>query len=340
MMKRALVVLAACSKASAPAPQADPPPAAKPIASGPHGKVLTQNFHSDALGVDKAYVVYLPADYDAKPTTRWPVFFYLHGLGGSEHDWIKGGHLDQVADQLALGAIVVMPDGDDGFYTDSAAQPDYDACMRDGTGLFPFAARNPAETCVRHANYETYVVKDLIAEVDARFRTIGKREGRAIAGLSMGGFGALELAMRHPDLFAAAASHSGVDALLYNGPHPYVVGKVQLVTDPKTWGAAVENIGKWVRPIFGPDLAAWKDHDPVLLAAKLQPGQLALYLDCGTEDGFALEDEASYLHDTLAAQHIDHVFFLGPGGHDFGFWGPRLPESLKFLRDHAAKPQS
>ncbi|HTR54116.1 MAG TPA: alpha/beta hydrolase family protein [Kofleriaceae bacterium] len=340
-MKRLIVLLAACSKPSAPAPQAEPPtPAAKPVAGGPHGKVVTQRFHSDALGVDKAYVAYLPADYDAKPTTRWPVFYYLHGLTGSEVDWTHGGHLDQVADQLALGAIVVMPDGDDNFYIDGVAQPDYDACMRDGSGLFAFAARKPAETCVRHANYETYIVHDLIAEVDARFRTIGKREGRAIAGLSMGGFGALELAMRHRELFAAAASHSGVDALLYAGPHPYVAGKVSLVTDPKAWGAAVENIGKWVRPIFGPDLQNWKDHDPAQLASTLQPGQLALYLDCGTEDGFALEDQASYLHDILTERHIDHAFFLGPGGHNFGFWGPRLPESLKFLRDHTAKPQS
>jgi len=334
----ALLVLLACSNKTAP--QVDPAPVAKPVApAAAHGQVQTQHFHSEALGVDKAYVVYLPADYDARPSAHWPVFYYLHGLGGSEKDWVKGGHLDQVADELALGAIVVMPDGDDGFYTDGVAQPDYDACMRDGTGLFAFAARKPADTCVRHASYETYIAHDLVAEVDSHFRTIARREGRAIAGLSMGGYGALVLSMRHRDVFAAAASHSGVDALLYDGPHPYVAGKVQLVTDPKTWGNAVEDIGKWVRPIFGADLDNWKQHDPSVLAAQLLPGQLALYLDCGTEDGFALNDQASYLHDILGAHQIDHAFFLGPGGHNFGFWGPRLPESLKFLRDHTAKPQ-
>jgi S-formylglutathione hydrolase FrmB len=154
----------------------------------------------------------------------------------------------------------------------------------------------------------------------------------------MGGFGALELSMRHQDLFAAAASHSGVDALMYVGPHPYAAGKVELVTDPKIWGVAVEDIGKWVRPLFGPDLANWLAHDPAALVAKLEPGKLALYIDCGSQDRFLLNDEAAYLHDLLLAKKIDHEFFLGPGDHDFNFWAPRLPKSLAFLRAHTAKP--
>src|SRR5262249_54084961 len=163
-----------------------------------------------------------------------------------------------------------------------------------------------------------YIVKDLIAEVDSKFRTIAKREGRAIAGLSMGGFGALELSMRHLDLFAAAASHSGVDAMLYAGPFPYVKGKVELLKDPKQWGAGA--IGIWVRGIFGDKIAVWREHDPASLVDKLQPGQLALYLDCGTEDGFMLHNGAAYLHDLLLERKIDHEFFLGPGQHDFDFW--------------------
>jgi S-formylglutathione hydrolase FrmB len=337
----AIAALAACSKQREPAP---PPPTApatgKPVAARPEGQVLTRTFHSQALGVDKQYLVYLPRDYDAKPAARWPVFYYLHGLTGSETDWIRGGHLNEVADSLGLEAIVVMPDGDDNFYIDSVANdPDYDACMRDGTGLFAMARRTPANTCVRHARYETYMTQDLLAEVDGRFRTIASRDGRAIAGLSMGGFGALELAMRHQDLFSAAASHSGVDALLYKGPHPYVAGKVELTTDVASWGAGATEIGKWTRPLFGPDLANWQAHDPAALVDKLEPGKLALYLDCGTEDMFALNDGATYLHDLLTAKKIDHAFFIGKGGHDFGFWGPRLPESLKFLRAHTTAPR-
>jgi S-formylglutathione hydrolase FrmB len=82
----------------------------------------------------------------------------------------------------------------------------------------------------------------------------------------------------------------------------------------------------------------WKAYDPATLAEKLEPGKPALYLDCGTEDGFLLNNGAQYLHDILVARKIDHAFFLGPGQHDFRFWIPRLPESLKFLRDHTATP--
>ena len=333
-MKRWLLILAACSHET---PKQAPPPTTTTAAA--HGQVQTARFHSDALGVDKDYVLYLPASYDSGK--KFPVFYYLHGLTGNETNWIKGGHLDEVADQLALDAIVVMPDGDDGFYTDAVTPVDYAACMKDGTGLFLPGMQPKDKTCVKDRKYETYIVKDLIAEVDRKYHTIATREGRAIAGLSMGGFGALELGMRHTDLFSVAASHSGVDALLYGGPHPYVKGKEEIGTDVSKWGASAQiaEIGKWVRGIFGPDLANWQAHDPSALAQKLEPGKLALYLDCGTEDDFALQDGAQYLHDVLLARHIDHAFFLGPGRHDFSFWKPRLPESLKFLRDHTARVQ-
>ncbi|HSD89521.1 MAG TPA: alpha/beta hydrolase family protein [Kofleriaceae bacterium] len=343
MKRLLLLLLAACSSQHAPAPAPKPTqvtapaPSPAPVAVK-KGSVATKSFKSAALGVDKDYVIYLPAGYDEQPAKRWPVFYYLHGLGGKETDWVSGGHLDNAADTLGLQAIVVMPDGDDGFYADSAEPIDYDACMKDGTGLFLPAYESKHSTCVRKRSYETYIVKDLIGEIDTKYRTIATRDGRAIAGLSMGGFGALELGMRHPALFAAAASHSGVDALLYAGPFPYVAGKVQLLKDPKEWGVGAGEIGVWIRGLFGTDLATWKAYDPASLAEKLEPGKPALYLDCGTEDGFLLNNGAQYLHDILVARKIEHAFFLGPGQHDFRFWIPRLPESLKFLREHTAKP--
>ena len=336
-----LAVLAACSsgKGNAPATSASGAvPVAPPTADAKHGRVETVKFQSEALGVEKEYVVYLPADYDAKPDARWPVFYYLHGLTGDETNWVRGAHLDKAADAMGLAAIVVMPDGDDSFYADSPRTIDYDKCIADGTGLFVPKMQSHRKTCVRHHMYETYIVKDLIGDVDARFRTLARRESRAIAGLSMGGFGALELAMRHPELFAAAASHSGVDSMLYIGPHPYEKGKVSLVTDPKTWGAgSLGEFGAWVRSIFGDDLAHWQGYDPASLAQKLEPGKLALYLDCGTEDDFALNDGAAYLHDLLLDRHIEHEFFLGPGRHDMAFWTARVPHSLAFLRDHTTR---
>lgn len=340
----AVAVCAACSNGSAPAPApAVAQPTAKaavaaPPAQGPHGTVATKTFTSAALGVDKSYVVYLPAGYDAQPTKRWPVFYYLHGLGGSEVNWVEGGAIDKTADRLGLAAIIVMPDGDDGFYVDGVAPIDYDACMKDGTGMFMPGHEPRRTSCVRKRSYESYITKDLVTHVDATFRTIASKDGRAIAGLSMGGFGALQLAMRHPDLFSAAASHSGVVSLIYNGPHPYQKDKVEILKDVKQWGGPFVEIKRWMLGLFGDDIAHWREYDPTTLVDKLKPGTLALYLDCGTEDFFFLQNHAAWLHDLLLARKLEHVFYIGPGDHTFTFWKPRAEKSLEFLRDHTAKP--
>ncbi|HZS40375.1 MAG TPA: alpha/beta hydrolase family protein, partial [Polyangia bacterium] len=303
--------------------------ASSPSGPGARGRVAEGRFASPALGVEKHYLVYLPAGYDGS-TARYPVIYLLHGLHGNEHDWVSGGHLDQAADKLKLQAIVVMPDGDAGFYADSATPADYEACVHGAKVRF-FRREESLETyCVRHADYEQYVIKDLLAHVDATYRTVAERRGRAIGGLSMGGFGALSLAMRHPELFASAASHSGVVALLYAGPHPYRKGQARLLEDVSRWGEQVGPIGLLVRRIFGGDLANWRAHDPAALAQTLEPGKLALYVDCGTEDDFALESPAAYLHDVLAARNIPHEFALVPGRHNFALWEKRVVESLAF----------
>ena len=163
-MKRSIVLalaLAACSKSSSTtsAPtKADPAPP-KPAASAT-GKVVTAKLESKALGVTKDVVVYLPASYDTS-NKRYPVFYYLHGLGGDETNWVEGGKLDKTADALGIEAIVVMPDGDDGFYVDSPKQVDYDACMKDGTGLFMPGHETKRTTCVHKRDYDTYITKDL-----------------------------------------------------------------------------------------------------------------------------------------------------------------------------------
>jgi len=332
-------VIACSAKGTAPDP-AKPVAevAAAPAAAATPSHVVMERFHSDALGVDKDVVVYLPRGYDSQPAKHWPVFYYLHGLGGNERNWVKNGKLDAAADGLALEAILVMPDGDDGFYIDSASPIDYDQCMKTGAGLFVPNAPHDT-TCVRARSYETYVAKDLVGWVDGHYRTLARRDGRAIAGLSMGGFGAMALALRHPDEFAAAASHSGAIALLYRGPRPFAPGKTELLTDLTGWSKQGGPIVAWLAGLFGTDVATWKAYDVVELAGKLGPGKLALYFDCGSEDDFALQDNVQYVHEVLTARHIEHEYFLGPGKHNFEFWAPRAPKSLAFLRDHTARPQ-
>jgi S-formylglutathione hydrolase FrmB len=328
------LALTACGRSSSPPPTSTASPEAAPAApvaapDGP-GRVLDASFESTALGVAKKYKVYLPAGYDTLTTRRYPVVYMLHGLGGDETNWVDGGKLDAVADGMRLQAIVVMPDGDDAFYVNAATSPDLKACLAAGTPPFSDDER-PEDFCVARRNYEDYMTRDLVAHVDATYRTIAERRGRGIGGLSMGGFGALQLAMRHKDLYAATASHSGVHSLFYAGPHPYEAGKVKLHEDLATWGRGLGMIGEHMRGLFGGELATWRGHDPSTLAKGLKNGELAIYLDCGTEDMFRFQDSGQYLHDLLTAQGITHEWYLGPGKHDFSFWGQRIDDSLAFF---------
>lgn len=326
-MKRAVVaalLVAACGRGSS----SSAPPGAPPVSAGP-GTVGEATFHSDALGADKRYRIYLPGGY-AAGARRYPVIYMLHGLGDDEDGWLDSGKLDRAADQLGLQAIVVMPDGDASFYSNWA----------DPSGECRGNPFNPSEAaaryCVTTPAYEDYVTRDLIAHVDATYRTIAEREARGVGGLSMGGYGALALAMRHRELFAAAASHSGVDALLYGGPFPFEAGKAVLVDDLGKLTERMGPIGGLFLRIFGADLASWRAHDPAQLAASLAPGALAIYLDCGSEDNLGLHNQAQYLHEVLGARGIEHAWYLGPGGHNFDFWSQRIDDSLGWFAKQLA----
>lgn len=288
------------------------------------GRVEARSFRSAALGAVKRYLVYLPAGYD-EGTERYPVIYLLHGATGDEVSWNQDGHLAEQADHLELRALVVMPDADTGFYANWSGPFDLQRCLR----------KLPAIDCVEKPRFEDYIVKDLVKQVDGRYRTVPDRKARALTGNSMGGFGALMLAMRHPDIFSAAASHSGMASLLYLGPHPYT-NKAEAVlaqaVNPKLLKA--RRFGPLLTKVFSNDLARWREHDPAALATKLKNGELALYLDCGTQDAPYLKDGAAYLHDVLTGAGIAHEFHLEPGGHDWKFWRARLGASLSFHADH------
>ena len=319
-------------KATSTTHQRPAPPMAMqmPTARG-KGAVTDAVFHSNALGVDKRYEVYLPGGYGPS-SGRYPVIYLLHGLGGDETNWVRQGALAETADAMGLAAIVVMPDGDDGWYANWASPPlDYDTCLK-GTREFGFE-KDMRTYCVKTANYEDYIVKDLVAHIDASYRTIPERRARAIGGLSMGGYGALALGLRHDDVFAAIFSHSGVDSLFYKGPHPYDAAKVEIVDNasvPAHWGERMGAIGSLVRTVFGAELANWEAHDPATLAAKLHDGEVALYLDVGTEDEFGLDAQAHHLDSVLTKAGVTHTFFAGPGRHSFAFWRDRIDDSLGF----------
>jgi S-formylglutathione hydrolase FrmB len=293
------------------------------------GRVHEDVFASEALGVRKHLVVYLPPSYDRDTTRRFPVVYYLHGLSGSETDWVSKGSIDVAADSLfAAGApemILVMPDGDDGWYTTWANQVSQTSCTD------TLHSESPDRYCVAHERYDDYIARDVVGYVDAHYRTRADRAHRGISGLSMGGYGAIILALHYPAVFGAAASHSGVLSTLYVGPHPF--------TEPARYATSVGEAqpaagGFWPRYqlYWGSDLQRWREVDPAeAAAALLRRGQPlpALFIDCGRDDGFVDQNRA--FHWELSRLGVAHAYAEWPGAHTWRYWSTHVRESLAWM---------
>src|SRR6266566_154556 len=150
----------------------------------PGSQIETIQLQSKLFGATLPYNIILPPDYAVSPVTRYPVLYLLHGLTGHYTDWRARTNVADYAAHYRL--IVVMPEGNNGWYTDSATVPT--------------------------DKYETYILQELIPDVQRRYRTIEDRSGRAIAGLSMGGYGAIKFGLKSPSTFVFAASMSGAVA--------------------------------------------------------------------------------------------------------------------------------
>ena len=280
-------------------------------------------------------MVYLPPSYGRDTTRRYPVAYYLHGLSGAEADWVAKGGIDMAADSLfAAGApemIIVMPDGDDGWYTTWARQFSFRSCAD------TLRIEAPDRHCVERQRYDEYIARDVVAFVDARYRTLPAREHRGIAGLSMGGYGALSLALHFPDVFSAAASHSGVLAPLYTGPRPFA--------EPARFAATVDEVrptagGFWPRYLnyWGTDLGRWHEADLARTAEALQRRRVtmpALFIDCGVDDGFIDQNRA--LHSELTRMRIEHAYKEWPGAHSWRYWSTHVRESLAWMGTRIAR---
>jgi len=213
----------------------------------------------------------------------FPVWYLLHGLSDDHTAWLRWTSLERYVGDLPL--IVVMPDGGRGFYTDSRAD--------------------------RNAAHETQIVRDLVGFMDGRFRTVAAREGRVISGLSMGGYGALKLALKHPDVFGCAASHSGA---LLRGSEPG--------GEPAEWRAEMERI-------FGPNPAGGPD-DLLALAERCAAGSRPeLWIDCGVDD-FLLHDNRTF-HARLDALGYPHAYTEYPGAHTWEYWDLHVRDVLGFF---------
>lgn len=301
------------------------------------GRVITDSLWSFALGTYKKATVYLPPSYDAG-AERYPVAYYLHGWSGNETNWVKAGHLDAAMDSLvARGGremIVVMPDGDDAWWMTSSSLPDVPACVR----TLPAYVGEASTFCVPWPHYDDYVAYDLVRWVDRTYRTRADRAHRGVAGLSMGGYGALLLALQFPELFGAAASHSGVLWPLEWAPGGVLQRPRESVDSSwaRIWKGAV---GQSMRSVFGKDTAAWYARDPARLLdrARARGAVLpALKADCGTADPFLAGNRA--FRDAVQSRGVALVYDEFAGAHDWPYWRTHVSESLTWLGSQFAKP--
>lgn len=299
-MRRRLipVAIAACALVLAAAPTA---PAARVISATPLSPRLTElEIATGAVPSPQHVRVLLPAGY-ATSHRRYPVLYLLHGATDDDTAWTTKGDATALTARLPL--IVVMPSsGATGGYT------------------------NWVDRSSGRRDWETFHIDQLLPLIDARYRTVPSRAGRAIAGLSMGGFGAMSYAARHPDLFAAAASFSGA----VDTNDPLDVG----ATGPAPFGPRATQAIRW------------HAHNPTDLAENLRGLTLVVRtgngLPGGPFGGGDVVERAVYtmnksFHHALNALSVPHVWDdYGPGGHLWPYWNRDLRETLPiFLRTFA-----
>jgi putative tributyrin esterase len=246
--------------------------------------VKNASFHSASLSRDVEYRIYLPRNYE-QGSQSFPVLYLLHGFYGNFTDWDKQSHLRKFAENLDF--IIVMPDGDNSWYVNSMSD-----------------SRN---------SYEDFIVKDLIGEVDGHYRTVASRKSRAIAGDSMGGYGALNLALRHPELFAFAGSLSGA------------------LNAPSDLGPRQPAFQASLTAAFGEQgSAARNDNDVFTLLKRADISRLPyIYVACGESDVFV--DLNRQFAALLEEWHARYEAHFTPGGHDWKYWNGAIREMLPVL---------
>ena len=272
--------------------------------SNAHAVLLdNERFNSQALNEDLVYSIWLPSNY-ANDTKRYPVVYLLHGVGDNHKVWPNAGKVKHQIEKLVVSGqipemIVVMPGAKKSWYVDSSAV--------DGPGDFATAIR-----------------EDLIKHIDVTYRTIAHRSGRAIAGQSMGGFGALRLAFERPDLFSATAALS--PALWSHVDSQTVLNERQ------------ERIfdGSFGQP-FNSERFLSQSPVAYLDRINLSPQELSIYLFAGDDDYFGVYDSTSKFYSLLRKSKIEAQLRIADGGHNWRYWSDTLPEVLSMFAEDFAQ---
>ena len=253
-----------------------------------NARVETVRFQSKLINTTLPYNVILPTDYDISKTTRYPVLYLLHGLTGHYSDWVSRTNVADYAADYRM--IIVMPEGNDSWYVDSAT--------------------------ITSNKYESYILNELIPDVQQRYRTIESRYGRSIAGLSMGGYGAIKFGLKSPATFVFAASMSGA----------FSVTRFTEQDGNPRWATSVQALGP-----LGSD--ARKANDLFEIIEKLSQSQVSslpyFYFDCGTEDSARNFSVNRQLSGLMYERKIRHEYRELPGDHSWAYWDKQVQEVLK-----------
>lgn len=260
------------------------------------GRAECRSIPSSILGRKVAYCVLLPPSYDADKARRYPVLYFLHGLGENEQMLPNSGGwnlIQDLWDQKRIGEfLIATPDAGRSFYINS----------RDG-----------------RVRYEDFFIREFLPFIESHYRIRADRAHRGISGVSMGGYGSLRFGFRYLQLFGSVSAHSAA-----------LVGKL-----PRAQlGSQTERALSWaLGGAFGTpfDRAFWDRDSPFTLVRNgPRPAGMKLYFDCGTEDEFGFNVGAQEFHDLLVSRGIPHEFHLYLGGHDEAYVAQHLPASLAF----------
>lgn len=248
------------------------------------------------------YCVYLPSGYDSgateHPARRYPVLYFLHGLGDNEQTLFNSGGwtlIDDLRQHHKLGDfLIAAPEGRRSFYVNSA----------DGS-----------------VRYSDFFLQEFIPHIEGKYRIRAGRSGRAISGISMGGYGALRFAFAYPELFSAVSAQSA--ALISESPR-------ELDTASRT-GAPLLGV---LAPVFGSPIneRVWNENSPFALAKKNAAAlrRMAIYFNCGSQDNYGFEKGAAAMDAELKKEEVKHEYHLYPGDHSFEYFLSHFAEVMEF----------
>ncbi len=261
------------------------------------GRIECNSVPSKILHREVPYCVLLPQSYDGS-SNKFPVLYFLHGLGDNQQSLINMGAWNLISDLRAQNKIgdflIATPQGGSSFYINSA----------DGK-----------------VRYSDFFLEEFIPFIEHKYRARTDRGGRAISGISMGGYGALRFAFAYPRRFSAVSAESA--ALFAESP--------KLLDQGMQAGAPR---AKLLGNVFGTpiDVAHWRANDPFVLARQNAAAiaHLAIYFNCGEQDGYGFEEGAEALDKLLTSEKIAHTMKLYPGEHSLTYFLTHIGEVMEF----------